>query len=637
MRSLMTYFRFTATILAILTLASVSFAADNLADSRISDNSNSSGSLALSIDKEQRLLADQFAKLEELFIRLAELDGGANPTRASLLNQAAQLSKQLATQQRLSIAVDLLAKNQFTRALQEQEAARDNLRRLLELLQRENRSERLKDDRLRIEQLIKDVQRIGRLQKSLRGRTEAGQDKTESTDEQKSLSDQAEALAKELDKLAAPPESKEKTENGSADAGEDQSEENQADEPTNPAEKAPGPSKDGEKGEPNQGNEGKQAEPKDSSSEKSDANDSEPKGSESQDGKSENENNNSEKKNSDQQSPKSDGKESQSESQPSQGKPSDSSPQQSGSESQPGQAGENDQSQDEQPKEQPPQSQEQRAQQRVQRAQQRMEKAVEELEEDKRPDAVKEQRAAEEELAAAVEELERILQQMREEEAERQLADLQSRFRRMLTMQTQILTETEKYAHENVSVDPRQRELQSVKLSIEERKVLIEGQRAMLLLEEEGSSMAFPEAVEQINSDLAILIELFNASRLDAANVDLQTQVVSTLEELIEALTKAQKDAEKKKQDKQQNAQQGNPPEQNQQLVDALAELRLIKTLQLRINKRTLSLAEQAGAVDDPLGPINDPLLTRQVRELSDRQMRVERVIRDIVLEAARK
>ena len=91
------------------------------------------------LEQQQKQLAQRFGKLEELFIRMSELEAAANPTRAGLLMQAAQMSKQLATLQRLSVAGDLLSQGQFTRAIQEQEAGRENLRKLLELLQSENR------------------------------------------------------------------------------------------------------------------------------------------------------------------------------------------------------------------------------------------------------------------------------------------------------------------------------------------------------------------------------------------------------------------------------------------------------------------------------------------------------------------
>jgi len=61
---------------------------------------------------EQKALATQYANLEEIFLRMSQLEAATNPTRAALLMQAAQMSKQLATQQRMNQASELLAKGQ---------------------------------------------------------------------------------------------------------------------------------------------------------------------------------------------------------------------------------------------------------------------------------------------------------------------------------------------------------------------------------------------------------------------------------------------------------------------------------------------------------------------------------------------
>jgi hypothetical protein len=117
------------------------------------------------LESQQKQLAIRFGKLEELFIRMSELEAAANPTRASLLMQAAQMSKQLATLQRLNSAGDLLSQKQFTRAIQEQEASRENLKKLLELLQSENRTTRLRDERARIEDIQKEIRRLEQIQR----------------------------------------------------------------------------------------------------------------------------------------------------------------------------------------------------------------------------------------------------------------------------------------------------------------------------------------------------------------------------------------------------------------------------------------------------------------------------------------
>ena len=89
---------------------------------------------AESLETKQRQLVQRFQKLEELFLRMSELEAVSNPTHAGLLMNAAQLSKQLGTRQRLNSAGELIAKGQISRAIQEQEAAHENLKKLLELL-----------------------------------------------------------------------------------------------------------------------------------------------------------------------------------------------------------------------------------------------------------------------------------------------------------------------------------------------------------------------------------------------------------------------------------------------------------------------------------------------------------------------
>ncbi|MFM8215371.1 MAG: hypothetical protein ACKN82_12105, partial [Pirellula sp.] len=160
------------------------------------------------LQKEQKALAVQYANLEEIFLRMSQLEAATNPTRAALLLQAAQMSKQLATQQRMIQASEFLAKGQYSRAIPEQEASRDNLKKLLELLQSENRSSRIKDERKKLEDVLKDIRRIENIQKATRGRTEAGQDKETAAKDQADLEKQLEKsqmdLTDEKDKPSKP-------------------------------------------------------------------------------------------------------------------------------------------------------------------------------------------------------------------------------------------------------------------------------------------------------------------------------------------------------------------------------------------------------------------------------------------------
>jgi hypothetical protein len=72
-------------------------------------------------------------------------------------------------------------------------------------------------------------------------------------------------------------------------------------------------------------------------------------------------------------------------------------------------------------------------------------------------------------------------------------------------------------------------------------------------------------------------------------------------------------------------------------LVDNLAELRLLKTLQLRVNRRTQSLAQRLDKIEDTLGQVEDADSRAEMEELATRQQKIYEVTREILLKATQK
>lgn len=503
------------------------------------------------LELQQKQLAQRFGKLEELFIRMSELEAAANPTRAGLLMQAAKLSKQLATLQRLSVAGDLLSKGQFTRAIQEQEAGRENMGKLLDLLQSENRSTRLRDERARLQEIQQEIRRLEQIQRGQTGRTESGQDLKQAAGDQKDIKEQLDKVASDL----------------------------------------------------NDGKEEKGSEAKDSNANKNPG------------------------------SPKED------DSKPSDSKPSDSKPSDS-SESQDAKPSDEDSSEsgesskkNAKPK---PESREEKAKKRVDAARKKMQKAQEKLEEEKRDEAVEEQREAERELREAIDELERILRQLREEEIERSLVDVETRLRRMLDLQRSVREQTEKLGNLTGDIKDRTLEIQANKLAIEQTKVVIEGQRALLLLQDEGSSTAFPEALEQVNADAQSVSKKLSEGNVSALTRSIEDEIIGALEEMLESLKQVQKKRDEKKKQSDQQQQQQSSNQEDEPLVDSIAELKLLKTLQLRINRRTQSLAKQTNNQEDVVGQIGDPGLLGELEDLAFRQQKIHEVTRDILIKNAK-
>ncbi len=258
----------------------------------------------------------------------------------------------------------------------------------------------------------------------------------------------------------------------------------------------------------------------------------------------------------------------------SQGKPKQGQPSQSPEKGQPN-SGE--------PSEEDRQSPADRATQRLQKAQQRMQQAKERLEEANRKQAIEEQEQALRELEQAKAELERILRQLREEELERTLVLLEARFRRMLDAQIEVYERTLKLDSSQANVPLHELEIASSRLSRKERQIIRDADRAMVLLREDGTSVAFPEALEQVIDDMQSVVKRLANGKIGMMTQGLEEDVIATLEEILAALQQAIKELREQK----AKGQQGEKPPGEQSLVDQLAELRMIRALQMRVNRRT--------------------------------------------------
>ena len=220
----------------------------------------------------------------------------------------------------------------------------------------------------------------------------------------------------------------------------------------------------------------------------------------------------------------------------------------------------------------------------LQKARREMERAIEQLQKDAQDEAGEAQDEAVEELERLKAELQKILRQLREEEDEIRLTLLEARFQQMLQEQLRVNAATKRLDRTDEAERVGPFLTSAAELSRDEQEIITEAERALRLLREEGSSAAFPEAVSQARDSMKQV-----ASRLSDADVGSTTQlieemVVEALEELIVAL-------QKELDEKQQKPQDGDSGEQmtpqQQQLVDKLAELKLIRSLQAQVNRMT--------------------------------------------------
>ena len=461
---------------------------------------------------------------------MAELNAVSDPRRAALLKKAVAQSKEQLIGLRFDRLVELLGKDQLSRALENQTDLDQDLRALLDLLMSENREKTVKDEKARLREYLKAIGILIKQQKDVQGRTAGGDDHKQLAGEQGKVADRTAGLAKNIQK------NEEKGEDGKRDNSK------------------------GDKGKDENG---------------------QGKGAKGADGKSESGNGKSE------------------EGESRKGENANAENQQQNSSQNP-------------------------ARKRLEAARQRMNEAKKKLENALRKDAVEKQEQAVRELEQAKSELEEILRQLREEEIERILAMLEARFRKMLQMQEEVYDGTLLLDKIPVAERTHNQEIESSRLSSKESQIVVDVDKAALLLREDGGAVAFPEAVEQMRDDMQQVV-----SRLAGANVGKITQgieedIMAALKDMIAALKKAQKDQEGKKK-KPSESQSGEP--QDPPLIDTLAELRMIRTLQMRVNTRT---ARYSKLVEGEQA--ENPELVEALRRLAERQERIHRVTRDLEL-----
>ena len=605
----------------------------------------------------QQQVADSYKRLEELLIRLADVEASTNPERASLLRRAARQSSETFVLKQLESATEAISNKQFQLAIDNQSAAQKNLAALLKLLLTEDRQERIRDEKEWIKRLKKDMERQLRRQIATRSRTERNGDLKSLEEEQEGIADKTKDILSELDESA----------NGETDTEGKQSEGKQSEGKQSEGKQSEGKQSEGKQSEGKQ-SEGKQSEGKQSRVNSPRVNSPRVNSPRVNSPRVNSPRVNSPRVNSPRvnsprvnsprvnsprvnsprvnsprvnsprvnsprvnsprvnsprvNSPR--GK--QSEGKQSEGKQSEGK-QSEGKQSE-GKQSEGKQSNQTQEQ---PKSPQQSAAERLRQAQQRMREAQEQLEQAKRDKAVEKQREAEQQIRKAIDDLERILRQLREEERERELARLEARFRKMAEMQAEVYENTRELSEIPPEARDRSVDIRSGNLAFEEKKIVLEADRAMLVLKEEGSSVAFPEVVDQMRSDMQSIADRLANSKIDIVTQGLEEDVLAALEEMIAALQQAQRELEEQKSKPQQPQQQRGAPGEKP-LVEPIAELKLIRTLEKRIKKTTERYAK---IVPENSESIPEDIL-ELVEELSARQLRLYRVTRDIVLKKNR-
>ncbi|MBX3434028.1 MAG: hypothetical protein KF847_11960 [Pirellulales bacterium] len=534
-------------------------------------------------DRETRL-AERLDRLELLAERLAELSRTTQPRRAKVLRDLIARSRERDLTGRMGAIAAALEQESYSRAIEGQGEVHAELAKLLELLLQEDRDAEIESERKRIGRYLQEIRQVIRLERGLKGRTEGGDDPQKLAEEQAKVAERTGALGKNVAESDGSKEGADKPgSNAEQQAGSDSGK------PSEGADKSADDKKPSDKPSGEKNSQSPSGEPPPSSGEQS------PSPSDGQ---------------------PSDGQPSQG--QPSQGQPSRGQP----SQGQPSQGQPSQESPSESQDEQQNQSPADRAVERMRRAQQRMQDAQRKLKESERKGAAREQEEAIKALEQAKAELERILRQLREEELERTLVLLEARFRKMLEAQIEVYEQTKKLDAATKTAPLHEREMTGGRLSRAEREIEREADRALVLMREDGTTVAFPEAIEQARTDMRTVAD--RLARVDAGLITqgLEEDVIATLEETLSAMQRALQELRDQRA-RGQSGQGGEPGEQP--LVAKLAELRMIRSLQAKVNRRTA----QYGALIQGETAL-DAELRSAVVELGERQQRIYQAAHDL-------
>ena len=269
------------------------------------------------------------------------------------------------------------------------------------------------------------------------------------------------------------------------------------------------------------------------------------------------------------------------------------------------------------------------AQENVEQAVPPQKGAQEDIDQNKRNDASKKQDQAIQALERAIKELEKRLKQLREKELAKLLANLEERVGRMLRMQIEVKAQTVNIdnAIKKNKGQKSQAEIQKSQVEAEKEMAIIsEADKALKLMEGEGSAVVFAGVLKEVKGDMESVQRRLNEGRVEEQTQIIEQDIIDQLTMMKEALKKAKQDLE----NQQNNPPSDSPPgKPNQKLIDLLNELKLVKSLQEQVNKRTIGYSKQ-----DPGEQANDTIVQAELRQLSDRQKVLQDMIHKIATQA---
>jgi len=290
----------------------------------------------------------------------------------------------------------------------------------------------------------------------------------------------------------------------------------------------------------------------------------------------------------------------------------------------------------------PPNPETQIAKKQIQEGVKEQEAAEKKIEKDDKQGASEDQAKAVDKLKQAQKKLEELLKQLREEEIERLLAQLQGRCEKMLAMQIAVKDGTvalDKIIMGNPDKkSSRAEDQKALELSDKEDEISKEANKALTLIEAEGSAVAFAEVFKQVLGDMNTTAGRLRRADVGEVTVAIENDIIDALKEMVAALKKARKDNQEPKppMPPMPPSSGGSPPDQK--LIDMIAELKMIRSMQIRVNNRTTIYGKQIEGEQVPnISKVADAKekekavgVRKEFKDLSTRQQKLSKVTEDI-------
>ena len=251
----------------------------------------------------------------------------------------------------------------------------------------------------------------------------------------------------------------------------------------------------------------------------------------------------------------------------------------------------------------------------VGKAREQMQRAADRMGEKAPEQSERSQEAAIDELQQALDRLEEALRQMRREEMEETLAALEVRFKRMLASEERIQTAVQELSVKDAAQWRRAEQMRLAESATEQNEVVEACQTVHRIIVQEGTTVIFPEIVSQLAEDMQEIARLLDVGDLSENTQAVLDGVIEILREIVDAIETKRDEMQNNDADQQQQQQAGD---QQRPLLPGSAELKLLRSRQVGVNRRTAALADPKSALtDDQKTALFDRLTARQ-RRLSD-------------------